>query len=229
MEMKSKEEIRQIAIAEKKLIREVRREELTRIEEAARTEEDFEELIKNFWNKLDSNSRRRQREHEIKLKDGMTHDEITIERTIEDIVVADRAVIPQPLNHMWWKKMMHGDFLDTIFNCPYDLPELTSSKSISELVAGLRDNQKEVLYFRAICQWSPQEIAAMRGQTDRNIRKVYDTLIEGLRKKLYEWLLPRYEQNLPLTLAQREFMSTYKPKKGKTKKAARTDENKSEL
>jgi DNA-directed RNA polymerase specialized sigma24 family protein len=50
----------------------------------------------------------------------------------------------------------------------------------------LNDNQKEILYLRVIRQWSPQKIAAMRGQTDRNIRKVYDTLINGLRKKLKE-------------------------------------------
>ena len=139
--------------------------------------------------------------------------------TIEDVEITDGGVIPQPLDHKWWRQMMHGNFLDIIFDCPYDLHELTASRNISELVEALNDNQKEVLFFRAIWQWSPQKIAAMRGQTDRNIRKVYDVLIESLRKKLYMRLLPRYEANASLTTAQREFMASYKHNlKNKNKK-----------
>jgi len=44
----------------KQLKRDAVREELTRIEEAARTEKDFEELAVE-WNKWDSNAERRQR------------------------------------------------------------------------------------------------------------------------------------------------------------------------
>jgi len=133
--------------------------------------------------------------------------------TIEDVEITDGAVVPEPLNHRWWRQIMQGNFLDVIFDCPYDMHELTSSRNISELVKALNDNQKEILYLRAIRQWSPQKIAAKRGQTDRNIRKVYDTLIESLRRKLYKRLLPRYEAGAPLTLAQREFVATYGAKK----------------
>ena len=187
------------------LKRDAAREELTRIEEAARTEKDFEKLAVE-WKRWDSNAERRQRYYVSGLE----------KMTIEDIEVTDGAVVPEPLNHRWWRQMMQGNFLDIIFDCPYDLHELVSSRNISELVKALNDNQKEILYLRAIRQWSPQKIAAMRGQTDRNIRKVYDTLIASLRRKLYKRLLPRYEADAPLTIAQREFMDTYKAKeKGK--------------
>ena len=179
----------------KQLKRDVAREELIRTEEAARTEKDFEELIIE-WNKWDSNADRRQRYYVADLED----------MTIEDVEVADGAVVPQPLDHRWWRQMMHGNFIDIIFDCPYDLHELTSSKNVIELVKALNDNQREVLFFRAIWQWSPQRIAAMRGQTDRNIRKVYDVLIESLRKNLHFRLLPRYEAEQPLTPAQNEFV-----------------------
>ena len=186
----------------KQLKRDVKREELTRIEEAARTEKDFEEL-NTEWDRWDSNRRRRERRRELKL--GSLFEEI--------VGVGDSgAVIPQPLDHRYWRQMMQGNFIDVIFDCPYDIHELISSRNISELVEALNDNQKEVLYFRAVRQWSPQKIAAVRGQTDRNIRKVYDTLIKALRRKLYKRLLPRYEKKLPLTPAQQEFMSTYKVK-----------------
>ena len=183
-----------------KLKRDVAREELIRTEEAARTEKDFHELEVE-WNRWDSNRERRERYY-VSALEGMT---------IENIEITDGAVIPQPLNHIWWRQMMQGNFLDVIFDCPYDMHELTPNKNISELIKELNDNQKEILYLRVIRQWSPQKIAAKRGQTDRNIRKVYDTLIESLREKLYKRLLPKYETGALSTIAQREFMSKYVP------------------
>lgn len=69
----------------------------------------------------------------------------------------------------------------------------------------------------------PQRIAALRGQTDRNILKVYDTMIKNLRKKLYERLAPRYIHSLPLTFAQREFVKNYMEQHVKGKKKAALD------
>ena len=186
----------------KKLKREIERENLTRIEEAARTEEDFKNLV-NQWNRLDKNRNRRKRSYEVKL---MYEDRIM---PIEEFEVTDGAVIPTPLEHTWWRQLLSGNFIDVIFDCPHELHELASSQSISEPLKSLNDNQKEVLYYRIIRQWSPQKIAALRGQSDRNIRKVYDTLIAGLRKKLFERLYPRFEKDLPLTYAQREFVMNY--------------------
>ena len=64
------------------------------------------------------------------------------------------------------------------------------------------DKRKEILYYWAIRLWSPQEIASMRGQSDRNIRKVYNKMIEEFRQELFKRLYPRYEAYLPLTFAQ---------------------------
>ena len=49
----------------KKLKRELRKEALTRMEEAARTEADFEKVTQ-AWDKLDANRERKERYHEIK-------------------------------------------------------------------------------------------------------------------------------------------------------------------
>jgi len=157
----------------KKLKREIERENLTRIEEAARTEEDFDNLAVQ-WNRLYRNAERRKRYYEVKLS----------EFYIEDFEIGNSTVIPPPLDHIWWRQLMRGEFLDVIFDCPHELHEQTSIRPVSELLKKLNENQKEVLYYRAIRRWSPQKIAALRGQSDRNIRKVYDTLIVGLRKKL---------------------------------------------
>lgn len=181
-----------------KLKRELRREALTRLEDAARTIADFENVT-HEWDTLDENRERRERYYEKRR----------MEELLEWNAPDDATIVPLPLDHVWWRQMMRGDFLDTILNCPYDIHELTSSRNVSELLNALRENQKEILYLRAIRQYSPQQIAAMRGQSDRNIRKVHDTLIASLRKELAERLYNRWEKHKPLTLAQRAFMDWY--------------------
>jgi hypothetical protein len=82
----------------------------------------------------------------------------------------------------------------------------------------LDEKQKEILYYRAIRQWSPQKIAIMRNQTDRNIRKVYNNMIHTIRQKLYMRLSPRYHKGLPLTNAQIKFVEIYEKQLGGTQK-----------
>jgi len=71
------------------------------------------------------------------------------------------------------------------------------------------EDQREVLFYRAIRQWSHQHIAEIREQTDRNIRKVYANLIDDIRRKMYIRLWPKYMEKLPLTCTQREFCISY--------------------
>ena len=104
---------------------------------------------------------------------------------------------------------MRGDFTSVIHDCPYDLHELVSSCNVSQILKKLDENRREVLYFRAVWQWSPQRLAALRGQSDRNIRKVYDTTIRKIRKELYNRLRYRYEHDMPLTEEQRVFVREY--------------------
>ncbi len=120
------------------------------------------------------------------------------------------VVIPRPLEHEWWHQLLRGDFLDVIFDCPHEMHEFTSSPTMSNLLKTLNENQRKILYYWAIRLYSPQRLAKCRGQTDRNIRKVYDMLITGLRNKLHIWLSPRYDEGLPLTSAQQMFLENYR-------------------
>jgi len=176
---------------------------LMRQEDAARTEEDFENLTAT-WDRLDRNREQRERRYEK----ASTED-------VKDFELESRqSVIPRPIDHVWWRQLLSGNFVDIIHDCPLEVKEFTSSRNVFELVGKLKDTQKEVLYYRAIRYWSNQRIAAMRGQTDRNILKAYETLIESLRYKLYMRLLPRFKAKAPLTLAQQGFMELNEPKYG---------------
>ena len=49
----------------------------------------------------------------------------------------------------------------------------------------------------------------MRGQSDRNIRKVRNTIRKKLQKKLYAYLFRMQDEGKSLTLRERQFMEEY--------------------
>lgn len=199
------DEYKDIIVEHMVLKREADRIALIRQEDAARTLFDFENLVSTY-NRLDENRERRERDHEIGRPQGYLQ-----------LGYTDGAIIPSPLEHRFWKQLFNGNFLDMIFDCPYDIQELVSGRAIYELLGDLKDGQKEVLYYWEVRQWKPQKIAALRGQTNRNILKLYVVMIESLRYKLYMRLLPRFRANLPLTVSQKRFMENSSEKYGEGK------------
>ena len=105
-----------------------------------------------------------------------------------------------------FRQLCQGNFLDIIFSCPY---ELTSNRFLSKLFFTLSDEQKEVLYFLFVKQYSAARLAAIRGQSDRNIRKLRMTIQKKLQRRMYEHLSEKLEKDQGLTLREREFMEEY--------------------
>ena len=73
----------------------------------------------------------------------------------------------------------------------------------------LSDEQKEVLYYLFVKQYSTARLAAIRGQSDRNIRKLRMTIQKKLQKRMYERLSEKLENDHGLTLREREFVEEY--------------------
>lgn len=179
--------------------RDLEMEALARLEDSARTEEDFANVV-TWWNRLDANRERKERYHEIGRSDvplewGMSPDEI---------------VIPAPIQHVFWKQILKGDFLDAIYNCPFEMHELVTDEDISKAIFALKDVQKELLYQLSIKGYSCQLIAAFREQTDRNIRKIRDTMLKKFRKSFMQALQNRVDNHISLTKAEQIFYDTYR-------------------
>ena len=121
-----------------------------------------------------------------------------------------RIVIPSPIQHVYQKQIQKGDFLDAVFNCPFEMHELVTDEDISRAIFALKDVQKELLYQLAIRGYSCQMIAAFRKQTDRNIRKIRDTMLRKLRKSFIQVLQQRIDNHIPLTKAEQLFYDSYK-------------------
>lgn len=181
----------------KKLRRELRAEALARLEDAARTTRDFEKVIA-WWDKLDANRERRERYHEL----SRSGDDVPLDYGAS----ANDLFFPDYLNDILEKQIRKGEFLDAIFNCPYDIHELVTDEYLSQILSDLDENHKELLFLCAVRLFSSTRIAAIRGQSDRNIRKVRATMFKKIRKKLLAALMDKHGKQ-PMTLLEKEFLA----------------------
>ena len=185
----------------KKLKRELRAEALARLEDAARTQRDFENVIA-WWDKLDANRERRERYHEL----SRSGDDVPLDYGAS----ANELFFPDTLNDVLEKQIRKGDFIDAIFYCPYDIHELVTEEYLSEILLELKEDHKELLFLWAVRLFSSARIAAIRQQSDRNIRKVRNTMMKKIQKKLLDALLDKAAKQLPMTLAEKAFLAENK-------------------
>lgn len=182
----------------KKLKRELQAEALARLEDAARTVSDFEKVVA-WWDKLDANRERRERYHEL----SRSGDDLPLDYG----AAKDGLFFPDTLNNVLERLIRKGDFIDAIFYCPYDIHELVTDKNLSAILLELTEDHKELLFLCAVRLFSSTRIAAIRGQTDRNIRKVRGTMLKKIRKKLLPALLEKAKKQQPLTLLEKDFLA----------------------
>ena len=182
----------------KKLKRELRAEALARLEDAARTQRDFENVIA-WWDKLDAKRERRERYHEL----SRSGDDVPLDYGAS----ANELFFPDTLNDVLEKQIRKGDFIDAIFYCPYDIHELVTEEYLSEILLELKEDHKELLFLWAVRLFSSTRIAAIRQQSDRNIRKVRNTMMKKIRKELLSALTDKAEKQLPMTLVEKAFLS----------------------
>ena len=122
---------------------------MRRLEEAARTESDFRVVV-DEWNKLDRNRERRERDHE-KLRGDVP---------LEYQAVSEPKLIPRWMNNPAYRQLMAGNFLDILFDCPYEMHQLSADSFISGMIENLSEEHKEVLYFLSLRLYSTTRLAA---------------------------------------------------------------------
>ena len=182
----------------KRLKREILAEALKRTEESARTLKDFQGVIAE-WDRLDRNRERRERDH----------DNLRGDVPLEFQAVPEPRIAPLWMNLPRFRQLCQGNFLDIIFSCPYELHQLTANRFLSKLFFTLSDEQKEVLYYLFVKQYRTTRLAAIRGQSDRNIRKLRMTIQKKLQRHMYEHLSEKLEKDYSITLREREFVEEY--------------------
>ena len=184
--------------SDKRLKREALAEALKRTEESARTAADFQKVIAE-WNRIDRNRERRERDHENLRGDV----------PLEFQAVPEPRIAPLWMNAPDYRQLCSGFFLDILFDCPYEMPELMSNKFISNMIRNLSEEHKEVLFYLSLRLYSTTRLAALRGQSDRNIRKLRTTIRKKLQGSFYQHLLEKQEAGGSMTLREREFFRVF--------------------
>ncbi len=181
----------------KQLVRDIKAAALERLEEAARTKEDFEKVVE-LWDKRDQNRERKERYHEVCRGDNVPLD-----------YNADKsgAYFPKTLGKSIWRQVRDGDFTEAIYDCPLEIQELATEPYMYEILSELSDEHKEILYY-TMKGYTTAQIACIRGQTERNIRKVKATILKKIRKKVYEYLTSDKQHSM--TSWERRFTENYR-------------------
>ena len=113
----------------KRLKRQIKEEALLRLEEAARTEEDFA-AVQYHWDRRDSNRERKERYHEVLRGDVPL-----------DVGIAKNPhVFPEWLGTPVAQQMRSGNYLDWLANCPYEMHDLLADAVLSSLIYSLKED-----------------------------------------------------------------------------------------
>lgn len=184
----------------KLLRREMKAEALRRMEESARTQKDFEAVVA-AWDNRDDNKSRTVRNHE------QLRGDVPLDYGVKD--KASAMVFPAWMGSPMERQIARGNFLDLFANCPYEMHDLTGKEYIRCPVDELKEKHKELLYFMGIQGKSPQEMAEIRRKTDRNIRKIRDTMLEKMQKRLYDGLIEWIAHGYEPTHREEDFLRRY--------------------
>jgi len=195
------------------LKRELQAEALKRLESSARTEQEFT-AVTEWWDRLDRNRERRERSYEISRGDVPLEHEMS----------QDGSCFPRWLANPTFRQICRGNFWDYFAYCLFEMHNLTAKEYIREIVMNLKLEHKEILFFLGIRLYSPKKLAALRGQTDRNVRKVRDVVRRKIQRKLYAALVTRKQNGASMTLQEKEFLAQYESEQ-LTKKALMAKEN----
>jgi len=171
-------------------------ESISRLEDAARTQEEFENVIE-WWDK-----------EEKKIQDALDKKVLFIAHTTFDIGLCRKGDYRKK-NIFGGRNLYHEDFLNQIHSCICYMHNLTDDADLSRLIDKATDKQKAVFFPRIIKGCTPQKIAECHEMTDRNVRDIVDRTISKIRKGMYEVLKKRQAEGVSLTLEQKIFIETF--------------------
>ena len=193
---------RSAAERRKRVSKAVREEALRRLEEAARTTADFQ-LLTQTYDREEQSRMRKERRHENLSEDPCAKTQQTFDGTI----------FPRWLGTPVQRQLNRGQFDDYLADCYFTMHDLTAKEHLRSLILRLKAEHREIVFFLYIRLYSAQLLAKLRGQTDRNIRKVRDTVRRKLWRMLYAELTEMQQRGASLTHQEQKFLKTYVSKK----------------
>ena len=186
----------------KRIAQSVREEALRRLELSARTVSEFQSLV-DWYDREEQSRMRRERRYETLRGDV----------PLESGAIPGGHILPHSMSRPTFRQICHGEFDDYLATCLFMMHDLTERVHLREIVMNLKLDHKELLFFLGIRLYSTQKLAELRGQTERNIRKVRDTVRRRIHRKLYAALTALQQNGDELTHLEQDFLRDYTPPK----------------
>ena len=199
---KATADTRPAAERRKRVAETVRLEALRRFELSARTTAEFQELVA-LYDREEQSRMRRERRYETLRGDV----------PLETNMMIDGHILPHSMSQTTFRQICRGEFDDYLNTCPFMMHDLTDRAHLREIVMNLKLDHKELLFFLGIRLYPTQKLADLRGQTERNIRKVRDTVRRRIQRKLYATLTDMQQTGSDLIHLEQDFLRDYTPPK----------------
>ena len=183
----------------KRVAQSVREEALRRLELSARTAAEFQSIV-SWYDREEQSRMRRERRYENLRGDT----------PVEYLALADGDIVPHSMSCPTFRQICRGEFDDLLCNCLFRMHDLTDRAHLRKIILGLKLDHKEIIYFLGIRLYPTKLLADLRGQTERNIRKVRGTVQRKIHKQLYAALTELSDENAELTHQEQVFLKVYK-------------------
>ena len=192
------EDTRSAAERRKRVAQSVREEALRRLELSARTAAEFQSVV-SWYDREEQSRMRRERRYESLRGDT----------PVEYLAPDEGDIVPHSMSCPTFRQICCGEFDDLLCNCPFRMHDLTDRDHLRQIVMNLKQDHKEILYFLGVRLYSTQQLALLREQTERNIRKVRGTVQRKIHKKLFAALTELAKENGELTHQEQAFLKEY--------------------
>ena len=192
------EDTRSAAERRKRVAQSVREEALRRPELSARTAAEFQSVV-SWYDREEQSRMRRERRYESLRGDT----------PVEYLAPTSDDIVPHSMSCPTFRQICRGEFDDLLCNCLFRMHDLTDRDYLRQIVMNLKQDHKEVLYFLGVRLYSSQQLALLREQTERNIRKVRGTVQRKIHKKLFAALTELAKGNGELTHQEQAFLKEY--------------------
>jgi len=184
----------------RRIAQSIREEALRRLELSARTISDFQALV-SWYDREEQSRMRRERRYESLRGDA----------PLEYDALSEGDILPISMSQPTFRQICRGEFDDYLTNCLFEMHDLTDRAHIRKIVKNLKLDHKEIVYFLGVRLYSTQELADLRGQSERNIRKVRDTVRRRIQRQLFRALTERAEHGGDLIHLEQDFLRNYVP------------------
>ena len=189
---------RSAAERRKRVAQSVREEALRRLELSARTAAEFQSIVSWY-----------DREEQSRMRKERRYESLRGDTPVEYLAPADGDIVPHSMSCPTFRQICRGEFDDFLCNCLFRMHDLTDRAHLRQIVMNLKQDHKEIIYFLGIRLYPTKLLADLRGQTERNIRKVRGTVQRKIHKKLFAALTELSEANAELTHQEQAFLKEY--------------------